>query len=196
MKKKGYIYKIVINNLIYVGSCVDLQGRKITHNFRLKDNERNHKLYQKCRENNINKIELILIEEYDYNDIIELRQKEQHYINELKANLNEKRAYWGTGTIKEKQRQDRIDNPEKYKQYDKNKYEKNKEKILEKAKIYRDINKDKIKENKKEYYKKNKEKKLERAKEKKECDICGCLSTIGHIARHQKTKKCMSHIKK
>lgn len=58
---------------------------------------------------------------------------------------------------------------------------------------YKD-NEEIIAEKKKEYREKNKEHIAEHRKEKIKCNICGCESTRGHLARHKKTKKCQSHL--
>jgi hypothetical protein len=199
MEKKGYIYKIVINDMIYVGSCNDLQRREKNHNYRLNNNERNNKLYQKCRENNINKLELILIEEYEYEENIELRQREQNYISELQANLNTDRAYCSKEDLKEDNRKYREKSYEKAKKY----REKNKEKLSENKKIYYEKNKEKIIERIKEYSKENiekikvyKKKYNEKNKEKVKCDNCDSIINRGSLSTHKRTKKCMSHIKK
>lgn len=88
-------------------------------------------------------------------------------------------------------------------EYDKIKYEKNKELLQEKAKIYRDKHKEeidkrgkiyrdehkeKISNYKKEYAIKNKEQILEKAKEKYEC-VCGDIICKGNKARHERTQK-------
>ena len=226
--EKGYIYKIVINDMIYVGSSVNINRRKSEHNGSLnnKHNKKhNNKLYQKCREANVNNIELILIEEYEFTDNIQLRQREQYYIDTMKADLNMDRAYVSEeenidyGKIYREKKKDKLsekrklyyeknidkinekkklyyeENKDKMREKDKNYYEKNKDKVNERQKIYNDKNKEKQNETHKIYYEKNKEKILKKLAEKVECDICGCLSTKGHLPRHKKTSKCMSFIK-
>ena len=120
----GIIYKIEICNEIYIGSTIQrLCNRRKTHNFNLKDINKNAKLYETCRINNINNITLIEIEKVKINNKIELNIIEQKYINELQPSLNSKRAY--------RTEEERI---EQCKKCDKNKYLKNKEKIKERVK--------------------------------------------------------------
>ena len=73
-------------------------------------------------------------------------------------------------------------------------YEDNKEKILEKKKIYNEDNKEQIKEYNKKYYEDNTEILSEIRKEKVICDHCGVLILKINISRHKKTKKCIDSI--
>jgi hypothetical protein len=97
----------------------------------------------------------------------------------------------------------REDNPEKIKEYTKKyrednaeyfkKYrEDNPEKIKKYTKKYREDNADKIKEKRKIYREDNANIIKEKAKIQICCNICGTFSTKSNLARHQKSKNCMS----
>ena len=157
----GIIYKIEICNEIYIGSTIQrLSNRRTKHNSNLKDINKNCKLYETCRTNNINNITLIEIEKVKINNKKELNIIEQKYINELQPTLNTYRAYMTE--------EERI---EQHKECDKNKYLKNKEKIKERVKEYRKNNKEKIKEKK---------------KEKGICEFCGNEILKICLSRHKK----------
>ncbi len=75
-------------------------------------------------------------------------------------------------------------NKEKIAEKAKKYYEENKEMFLKKRKEYCDNNKEKEKERHKKYYENNKEKIVEKIK----CE-CGCMISRIHISRHRKSKK-------
>jgi hypothetical protein len=56
---------------------------------------------------------------------------------------------------------------------------------------YREDNKEKICAKKREYWQKNKEENNAKRAVKIECEFCGCMSSKGHLARHQRTQKCL-----
>jgi predicted GIY-YIG superfamily endonuclease len=85
----GFIYKIEIDNQIYIGSTLNLRRRQTTHNNDLNIKKTTGRLYEKCRECNITDINLILLEEVEDNDT---KIKEQEYIDKLKPTLNMIRA--------------------------------------------------------------------------------------------------------
>ena len=84
---------------------------------------------------------IILVERFPCNTKDELRSREQYYIDNNEC-INKQKAY--TGLSK--------------KEYEKQYYENNKEKIVENKKEYRENNKEKIQQQQKEYYENNKEK--------------------------------------
>ena len=90
----GFIYKIEIDNQIYIGSTKQkLNKRQITHNQGLNNpNDRNYNiyLYRFCREKKVEKIICELIEEVNNNELVLL---EQEYINKLQPTLNTRGAY-------------------------------------------------------------------------------------------------------
>ena len=163
------VYKIGFEDCdeFYVGSSIDLHKRKHKHKsdyYREHSKEYNKKLYLFIRENY--DWESVIFEVLEHHDIvldtIELRKREQHFIDELKPTLNKSRAY---NTEEQKKQYDydrmKVNNP-KY-------YQENKEAIKSKSKIYYQENKEKI---------------------NKKCD-CECGSKYAHRnkAEHFKTKK-------
>ena len=113
----GYIYKLESSfedPSIYVGSTVDLTRRKNCHKNRCNDSKYNCKLYQYIRDyGGFNNWFMFTIEEFEYETKEQLRDREQYWIKELKANLNS---------------QDAVQDKEYHKKYN----EENKEKINEK----------------------------------------------------------------
>ena len=91
----GIIYKIEIDNQIYIGSTkykylCDRQGE---HNYRMRtigNRDYNIYLYRFCREKKVKKIICELIEEVDDTELLLL---EQEYMNKLQPSLNIRRVY-------------------------------------------------------------------------------------------------------
>jgi rubrerythrin len=132
-----------------------------------------------------------LYELYPCNNRTELNRKEGEVIREI-GTINKCIA----GRTKKEYREDNIEKIKKYCEDNSNKRnEMNKkwrEENASKLKKYREKKADKIKENAKQYYKdKLKEK---RQNEKVCCNICGAFSSKHNLAKHQKTKSCMSKI--
>ena len=91
----GFIYKIEIDNKLYIGSTKQkyLCKRQGEHNYYLNNpNTKNYNLllYRFCREKKVNKIICELIEEVEDS---ELKILEQEYIKMLEPSLNVIRAY-------------------------------------------------------------------------------------------------------
>jgi len=140
----GIIYKIEIGQELYIGSTTNLTERQKKHNCNIKTYP--NKLYQICRENNINNITLIELKKVKVENKKELLMIEQKYINELQPTLN---TYNSIQTAEERKEYKRLNGIE-YR-------EKNKEKILLKKKEYRENNKEKEKNRHKEWRENNKE---------------------------------------
>src|SRR4051812_24970874 len=93
---KGYIYKIYCTDVniteIYVGSTRDAKERKSHHKGVCNNpTDRNHNtpVYQFIRANGgWENWTLIIIETIEYNEKHELRAREHHWIETLKATLN------------------------------------------------------------------------------------------------------------
>ena len=208
--KIGKVYRITKNddpNINYVGSTfTTLRQRWNIH----KKNDCSIKKY--FDEYGIDKFKIILIKEYEVfaenqKDTKQLRAYEQLWINKFrikKCCINKRDAFRLLN--KEKIKEYRENNKEKFKEYYEKYYENNKEKfkeyqkkfrennrekILEEKKNYRENNKEEINEKSKKYYQDNKDKILERLKGKIECPICKSLITKRHLSRHQKSKKCI-----
>ena len=60
---------------------------------------------------------------------------------------------------------------------------------------YRENNRGKINTRQRDYNKRKKEEISVKKREKVICEFCGSQSDRGHIRRHQKTQKCLSHQK-
>lgn len=174
----AYIYKMELNDMIYIGSTTDMKQRQLTHNSKLRTGN-DIRIYNYCRENDINQIELILLECVPIEDRYVV---EQYYIDEYKGDklLNcvnaivdeenrraQDKAYYETN--REKIKKYREANKEQKKIYDKiyseaNKEQKNiyyqtyYEENKEKWKVYYQANKDSI----------NEKRRLRRARKKAE----------------------------
>jgi len=131
-----------------VGHTTDFTKRKCQH----KRNSKSYdlKLYQTIRENGgWDNFKMLQVEPFPCNNRREAQAREDQLMTELKANMNQYRAFRTMQQYKEANRE-RIN--EQKKQY----YEENKEQILEKQK-----------KQKKQYYEENKEQILEKQKKYK-----------------------------
>ena len=132
----GYIYvvKCRVNQLMYVGSTIrELNIRMKQH---LKDMYKftNLKLYKAMTEFKPDNFYINLIEEFEYNDIKQLRKREGVYIKIIKPELNKNVA---GRTIKEYNE----DNKQQLRLYRKLYY-----------RTYRELHKEHLKEYRKNYY--------------------------------------------
>jgi hypothetical protein len=180
------VYKIVLEDgHEYVGSTSDLKQRIRAHiSDCYNENKTGYKypLYKHIRNNNL---------KFDKNNFVVLEQVEN--INKTDARM-----------IEEKYRKQRViqggnvlnacmafrteeEDKEYYKEYSKERYTQNKDKILEKKKQYRIKNREKILEKNKQYRIKN--------REKYTC-ICGSTLTKHSKARHEKTLKHINFLQK
>ena len=137
-----YIFKNKLNNLMYVGSTIrNLETRMKQH---LKDMHKftNFKLYKAMNEFKPCNFYINLLEEFEYNDIKQLRCQEGKYIKIIKPELNKNVA---GRTLKEYNedhrdalrvyrklyyREYRKNNREYLKEYRKNYYHNKKSKII------------------------------------------------------------------
>ncbi len=126
----GYIYKLESSFEdpgLYVGSTKDLKQRKSQHKYRCNKSEchgYNLKLYKYIREyGGFNNWFMLTLEEFEYEDKKELIEREDYWIKELKPNLN------GHDAVQDKEKLKKNHN-QKQKQY----YDENKKKVLEKMK--------------------------------------------------------------
>jgi len=185
---KGSIYKLYNEHGTYYGSTItSLKKRFKIHHYDSNDKNKNHSSKILFQNNCIPKIELI--EDVEFNNIQELRDREAYYIRNLEC-VNK--------VIPDRTRQEYI------KQYNLI----NKEKIAHKNNEYREKNKKHISQIKKNWYKNNKEQLLKQRKQYyinnkekfvcKEKITCECGSTIikANISRHKKTKKHLINIQK
>jgi len=165
---KGIIYKIVIDDKVYVGSTKSrLSQRQSQHNYQLRKGC-NRQLYNHAREKGIEEIICVGLETFKYNELWELRKREEELRLQEQNSLNEKRCYVSEDQKKTDQKiwKQRYYEGNKERIHDQNKryYEDNKQKISEQRKIYLEKNKEKIYEYQKKYREQNKEKISERNK--------------------------------
>ena len=181
---KAKVYKICncIDNELYVGStCQSLSQRMGEHRRGARKARTQHfRLYQKMNELGVENFSIVLLEEMpECQNIEQLRKKERDYIEELNSRLNQ--------IIPSRTKQEWTkSNPEKVKDSFQKHYEKNKEKIIEKAKCFATDNPDKVKAYQRRSYEKNKEKYHIRQAERIECEICKNLYRRDYIGRHIK----------
>ena len=131
------VYEISFKDCVdnYIGSCIDLHKRKYYHKsdcYNEKSHNYNYKLYQFIRDKNYDWENVIfeVLEQHDeILDNLELRKREQHFIDDLHPTLNSHKAYQTAEQLKE---------------YKKEHYEENREYYKEKYKKYREENKTKI----------------------------------------------------
>jgi len=165
--KTGKIYKLYNQYDVYYGSTTkSLKERLNQHKSGAKNKKCiSHILFQDCC---IPKIELL--EEVEFDDIKELRDREAYYIRNLEC-INK--------VIPNRtQKEYRIDNRDKKLEYQKEYYLDNKEQIKNKSKEYYETNKDNISEQK---------------KFKVTCE-CGSVVRKTDIQRHRRTNKHLKYI--
>lgn len=207
---KCVIYRLCCKDLnikeIYVGSTCNFTRRKNKHKAVCNDkNDKDHncKVYKFIRDNGgFENWDMILVEEYPCENIMQKLQRERYWCEELKADLN--KQYPGR-TKKEWYE----DNKEQISLQKKEWYEDNKKQILARGKKYREENKEEIsakKKNyheankkeisikKKEYYEANKKKIREKQNQKVKCEICNCEFSKNGKVNHERTKKHMKNL--
>lgn len=193
-----WIYKLIKkdatnDDMIYIGSTGNTDERWNKHKSacnNLNDKHYHYKVYKYIRDNgNINEWQMIILDEIEVPLIkCEERSKyEDEYILKYDAinKLNEKKAFRTKEEIieyyKKKGKLYRLNNVEKCSEKDKKngkiRYARDKERMIQQAKLNYEKNKDKINE---------------RTKQKISCDICGSIITKGNITAHQRTQKCIN----
>ena len=164
---KGKIYKLTtIHNpdLVYYGSTVNpLYKRKGSHKSYFKCNRLDCLSY-KLFELGIDDVEITLVENVNCNTKEELHKRERFYIE----NNNCVNKFIPTRTIKEYRKQNYEQNKDKIKESSKEYREQNKDKTKQYQKEYREKNKDTLIEERKVNYEENKDKILNRQKEYRE----------------------------
>ena len=157
--QSSIIYKLLKkddfnNENIYIGSTCNFKNRKCRHKFNTcseKSKNYNMFLYDYIRNNGgFDDWTMIQIENFKCDTKKELEARERYWIELLKPKLNSRVP---TRTLKEC----KMDNIERYKSYNKQYVQKNKEIIAKKGKKWREDNKEVIKEQRKKYYETNKE---------------------------------------
>jgi len=177
----GKIYKIECNvtEKVYIGStCEPTLARRLTKHVG------SYRCYLNGKFNYISSFDvlqnrnydIVLIESYPCNSKDELHARERYHTNNIDC-VNKNK---GQGMINELGE----------KQYNKQYYNDNKDKIIEKSKEYYKQNKEKSKE----YYEKNKDIILAKKNEKHMC-ICGNCYTNASKLQHLKSKKHQQYLK-
>ena len=201
--KLGMIYQIYYNdnpNIHYIGSSMnnEIRYRWRDHKADYKkylDNPNNQRavIYQYFKEFGIENFTIKKIKDLNIIDRDHLKAYEQLYINKLKP-VNKLNPF--NILAKEDKKNYRknyyIKNKEKIQLKEKNRYKNNKEYFDN----YKEENKEKIKEYKKKYYEKQRDnnteqyqKLVERANKIIKCEICNIETTQRHMKKHLETKK-------
>jgi len=176
--QNSVIYKIECNDTkikeCYIGSTVDFVMRRNKHKSTYNKGS-NLKVYKFIRENGgWENWTMKSIINYPCNSKNELFIKEQEVLKSYNNTLNLRSAYTSI--------EDKI---EYHKQYNKQYYNDNVEKLNKKSRQYHIDNAEKIKEHHKQYYIDNTEKIKKYKSEKIQCE-CGRLISRAGIARHRK----------
>jgi len=190
---KGLIYKIVCNDLnvknVYIGSTTSFRQRKTEHKSccnKETNKAYNSYVYKFIRDNGgWNNWSMILIDYKPCNTKLELNKIEREHIEKEDSDLL-LNTRLPSRTQKELYDINKTDLNEKSKNW----YDNNIERHKNLTKKWREDNK----EYHKEYYFKNKEDISKKKNEKITCPICNSIVCKGSIARHKKTKNCLSHI--
>jgi len=191
---KGVIYKIICKDPnvtdIYVGSSCDFEKRIKRHKESCnnpKYHGYNYKVYKCIRDNgNFDNWLIEIIEPFPCANKLELKKREIYWILHLGSNLNSQLPC--IFESKEEYDKNRYEqNKEQIKQERKQYYEHNKEEITKRRKKFNQENREKIAEKNKEYYDKHKEQISEKGKEKITC-ICGKTFRKKEKARHERTQ--------
>jgi hypothetical protein len=210
--KNGKIYRIVCNQtgLQYIGStCKTLKQR-------LQQHKTSYKCYNGGKGNYITSFKIIekndyvivLIEDFPCDRKEQLNARERFYVEsmtcvnknspnklielgqvEYSKQYNKEYYNENKDKISEQQKDYYNENKDKILDYQKDYRNENKNKILDYQKDYRNENKDKILEQQKQYYNDNKAELLDKGKEKLPCSHCGCTYTRYNESHHKKSKK-------
>ena len=169
----------------YIGSTNNFYRRKLQHKHdcnNINSNNYTFKVYEFIRANGgWENFDFMILEQFE-NKIIkkDLEKIEGQYIKNNNSNLNCNIAGRSQKTHYE-------DNKMHFTNYKKEWYNKNKEKLSEKAKENYQKNKSYRQTLNKQNYEKTKEKLSEKVK----CEFCKCVIRKDCLKRHQKTKKCL-----
>ena len=172
LRMKGKIYKIHFENIVYVGSTTKTLNRRFSsHKCDFKNKTGKYSIHKYFKEFGIEKFTIELIVDIEVENRKQLYDIEYQYIQSMEC-VN-KLKY---NNRKESNKNYRLKNTEKIKEYSKNYYEKNKE-ILNKQN----------RERWKEYYKINKKSISSHLKKKVKCDICDKEYHKKSLTRHKNT---------
>ena len=152
--QKVIIYKLVCNDLavkdLYVGHTTDFTNRKKSHkscSLNANYTGYNFKVYKMIRDSGgWNNWSMIKIEKYPCNDNNEARSRERYWYEVLNANMESCCPTFNLEKRKDYKKDYYVQNKDKVNENNKDYYVQNKDKLIEKHKDYRDQNKDKINE--------------------------------------------------
>ena len=188
---KIYCIRNWVDDDIYVGStCQPLSKRMAWHRQATRKEAKKHfKLYSKMNDKGIDNFYIELYEKYPCDSKEELFRKEGEIIRQLKPKLNDK--------IQGRTLQEWLKDTEDYRREDrKQRYDKNRDVILEKKKVYYEERRDEIYEKNKQRFEQNKDKYYENMKKKRQDTKdnkfhCECGSIVCQMDKHHhfKTKK-------
>ena len=153
---KLVIYRIFLDEFIYIGSTTNFTKRKNRHKSNCDETKyKEIKLYKFINEKGgWENFKMLEIEKFPCADKNEARTREQYWIDHYKSQLNSRKAI---NTQKEYYQ----DNKETILNYHKEYYQENKDKIAEYGKEYRQKSKEKLSQKHREYYEKNKDQLIE-----------------------------------
>lgn len=185
----GSVYKIWndVDDKFYIGSSTINLNKRLNHH---RTNSRYEhrgsygcKFYTHMRLHGQDKFNIECLEDFECENVKELRLKEQEYINNLKPELNYQRASRANMTKKEI-------NHESYTKTKANQTEESKQKEKERVKKWHTENKEKVKQYKKELFQKKKAELTEKHRLSPQitCD-CGSVFKQCNQSYHFKTKK-------
>ena len=141
--KTGCVYNITVGEIgFYIGSTEDIDKRLKEHKSNAKKS--NIKLHKAIRENG-GKFVMTKLYDVEYENDVELRIEERKSYDEMKPNLNTNRPHITKKEIKEYKKQYYIDNGDKLKERHNKYYLDNTDKIKEREKQRYNDNIDKIK---------------------------------------------------
>lgn len=157
------IYKIAIDDLLYVGSTVSpLYARKAQHKCDYARQKKSSKLHQKILEKYggwSDEIKLILVHNFPCNDKNEKTAEEERVRQELEAKLNSQVCQWP---------QDPVEKNEHINLLRRDLRKRNPEKFRDRAKKWNEKNKDKVAERQKKNYEEHREERLAYAAKQRE----------------------------
>jgi hypothetical protein len=227
MYSTGTVYKIIClcdSNIVYIGSTFNqLKQRWQQHKNQFRGGKINVSIYPYFDKYGLENFKCLKIKEYLVYREHQTDSKHLHVYEQLWIAKTGKKCINKNNAINIQWVANKNFNILN-KEYNKERYEKNKQEILQQRKDYREENKEKIAHRKKEYYKENKQEILQqqkehyeenkqeilqqqkeyreknkqeiaqKKKEKVECNNCGSVVTKSHLLRHKRTNKCQNHI--
>ena len=198
------IYKLINYDCpenVYVGSTTNWTKRKQLHKVCATNSDGkdyNRKVYKIIRDNGCwESWKMIEIKKFSCANRREAEAEEDKIMQELKANMNSKKAYLTEEDKKQYKKKHNVEyhkaNREKRNENTKAYHEANKESIKEQHKIYRDAHKEESKQYNNAYREANKEAIKEKRAIKYTCE-CGLTCCNNHKARHERSKKHINYI--